>query len=88
MGVAAARFVQGRLMMHGARPDTAVTVVENASRPSEKRLYGTLAGLAELLAGNGVEGPAVIFVGLAPHIAEAQLDAAAVATPPRRTGAG
>jgi uroporphyrin-III C-methyltransferase len=32
MGKKSARFLQGRLMMHGAAPDTPVTIVENASR--------------------------------------------------------
>ena len=37
MGVSAARFVQGRLLLHGASDATAVTVVENISRANETR---------------------------------------------------
>ena len=33
MGVKAATFLRGRLLMHGAPADTPVTAVENASRP-------------------------------------------------------
>ena len=33
MGVKAATFLRGRLLMHGAAADTPVTAVENASRP-------------------------------------------------------
>jgi uroporphyrin-III C-methyltransferase/precorrin-2 dehydrogenase/sirohydrochlorin ferrochelatase len=65
MGVGSARFVQGRLMLHGARADTPITIVENASRPDEKIVTGTLANLTELLARHAIAGPAIIFVGLA-----------------------
>ncbi len=46
MGSRAARFLQGRLMMHGADPETPVTLVENASRPDQRVLGTTLARLA------------------------------------------
>ena len=39
MGVKAATFVRGRLLMHGAAADTPVTAVENASRPGQ-RVFG------------------------------------------------
>ncbi len=65
MGKRAARFVQGRLMMHGADPATPVGVVENASRPDERILDTTLARLPEDLAEAGLTGPAVILLGLA-----------------------
>jgi uroporphyrin-III C-methyltransferase len=67
MGVAAAHFVQGRLMVHGAAPGTPVTVVENASRPEERRLATTLGRLAQDMAAANVTGPAVILLGLAPR---------------------
>lgn len=65
MGKKAARFVQGRLLMHGADPATAVTLVENVSRHDERILATTLAGLAA--AASRLEGPAVILYGLAPR---------------------
>ena len=65
MGVRAARFVQGRLLLHGAEASRPVTVVENASRADEKRLETSLAGLPEDLEAAGIRGPAIIFVGLA-----------------------
>ena len=65
MGKRAARFVQGRLLMHGADPDTPVGVVENASRPDERVLDTTLARLPDDLAEAGLSGPAVILLGLA-----------------------
>jgi len=64
MGLRAARFVQGRLMLHGASPDTPVTIVENASRRDEKRVGATLADMCERISEAGIAGPAIIFIGL------------------------
>lgn len=71
MGKTSARFVQGRLMMHGAAPDTPITIVENASRADERAVATSLAGLPEAL--NGIAGPAVLLYGLAPRRAAAAL---------------
>lgn len=65
MGKRASRFVQGRLMMHGAAPDTPVTLVENASRADERVIATTLASLPQSVA--DLTGPAVILYGLAPR---------------------
>ncbi|WP_293448372.1 siroheme synthase CysG [Planktotalea sp.] len=64
MGKKAARFVQGRLLMHGADRLTPVTLIENASRADQRIIPATLETLAEVTA---VSGPAVIFLGLAPR---------------------
>lgn len=73
MGKAASRFLQGRLMMHGAAPDTPVTLVENASRPDQRLHAATLATLPATAA--ACSGPAVILWGLAPRAAAARLPA-------------
>jgi uroporphyrin-III C-methyltransferase / precorrin-2 dehydrogenase / sirohydrochlorin ferrochelatase len=70
MGKKASRFVQGRLMMHGAAPDTPVTVIENASRADQRTIGATLATLAEDIADANMNGPALILYGLAPRAAE------------------
>ncbi len=67
MGVRAARFIQGRLMLHGADPETPVTAVENASRPEQKIVAAPLRRLPEALAEAGIGGPAILFLGLAPR---------------------
>lgn len=67
MGKKSARFIQGRLMMHGANPATPVALVENASRPDQRILAATLATLPE--AARDLSGPAVILYGLAPRAA-------------------
>ncbi|MEP5153617.1 siroheme synthase CysG [Planktotalea sp.] len=64
MGKKAARFVQGRLLMHGADRLTPVTLIENASRADQRIIPATLETLADVTA---VSGPAVIFIGLAPR---------------------
>ncbi|TFL17969.1 siroheme synthase CysG [Jannaschia formosa] len=65
MGKRAARWMQGRLMMHGAAPATPVTVVVNASRPDQRIVEATLATLPDAL--DGVTGPALLLHGLAPR---------------------
>ncbi len=65
MGKRAARFLQGRLLMHGAARDLPVTLVENAARPDQRILPVTLAALPQ--AAEGLRGPAMILLGLSPR---------------------
>lgn len=67
MGKRSARFVQGRLLMHGADAATPVTVVENVSRSDTRVRSATLGQLSVALV--GLDGPAVILLGLAPRAA-------------------
>ena len=69
-----ARFLQGRLLMHGALPQTPVTVVENAARPDQRVIASRLATLAEDVARAGLTGPAVLLYGLAPRAAATALN--------------
>ncbi|MBI1418438.1 MAG: uroporphyrinogen-III C-methyltransferase [Limimaricola sp.] len=82
MGKRAARFLQGRLMMHGADPATPVTVVENASLPEARTIATTLGALATALADAAPAGPALILYGLAPHAAQAALSPPLLETMP------
>ena len=70
MGKKTSRFLQGRLMMHGAAPETPVTIVENVSRPDQRVVSTSLAHLAEDLTDAALTGPALILYGLAPREAE------------------
>jgi uroporphyrin-III C-methyltransferase/precorrin-2 dehydrogenase/sirohydrochlorin ferrochelatase len=72
MGKRSARFVQGRLLMHGCDPDTPVTVVENASRPDQRVLVTTVSQMEPTISEAGLSGPALTFIGLAPRQAVAQ----------------
>ena len=74
MGIRAARFLQGRLMIHGTHPETPMTVVENVSRANEKIVASTLATLPEAIKQAGIRGPAIIFLGLSPRDAVGMLD--------------
>ncbi|WP_298911801.1 siroheme synthase CysG [uncultured Roseobacter sp.] len=71
MGKKSARFIQGRLIMHGADRHTPVTVIENASRPDQRILETTLDALPQALAAAEMSGPALTFYGLAPREAAA-----------------
>ena len=71
MGVRAATFLRGRLLMHGARPDLPVSVIENASRPGQRVIEATLIDLPGALAKAAPEGPVMILLGLAPRAAAA-----------------
>jgi uroporphyrin-III C-methyltransferase len=75
MAKKAARFIQGRLLMHGATPSTPVTIVENASRQDQHIVSATLATLPAVLSQSDITGPALLMYGLAPR------DAATVALP-------
>jgi len=63
MGVGAARFIQGRLLLHGADSSLPVTVVENASRPEQKIAAGTLGMLPQTLENHSIKGPAILLIG-------------------------
>ncbi|PSL20448.1 uroporphyrinogen-III C-methyltransferase [Shimia abyssi] len=67
MGLKAARFIQGRMIMHGANPDTPVTIVENASRPDERVIVTSLANLPDALQTLTSGAPALTLFGLAPR---------------------
>jgi len=73
MGKKSARFIQGRLMMHGIDPDTPVTFVENASRADQQVLSTTVAEMEPTLTQAGLGGPALTFIGLAPRAALAAI---------------
>lgn len=76
MGLRAARFIQGRLLLHGADPSHPITVVENASRPDELHLSTSVATLADDLSNSAIKGPAVLMLGYADRRAKHSLRAA------------
>lgn len=71
MGKKAARYIQGRLIMHGADVATPVTVIENASRPDQRILSTTLGEMEPTISNAALSGPALVFYGLAPRAAQA-----------------
>ncbi len=73
MGKAAARFLQGRLLMYGGAPGTPVTLVENASRTDQRIVASTLGRLSQDVSNAQLQGPALTLFGLAPRAAETVL---------------
>jgi uroporphyrin-III C-methyltransferase/precorrin-2 dehydrogenase/sirohydrochlorin ferrochelatase len=67
MGKKAARFLQGRLLMHGGAVDTPVTFVANAGRPDQTIVASTLANMAADLDDAALSGPAITLLGLTPR---------------------
>jgi uroporphyrin-III C-methyltransferase/precorrin-2 dehydrogenase/sirohydrochlorin ferrochelatase len=65
MGKKAARFIQGRLMMHGADPETPISVVENVSRPDQRTISTQLKLLPHAV--RDLTGPAVLLYGIYPR---------------------
>lgn len=75
MGAKGARFLQGRLMMHGIAPDTPISAVENASRADAQIIASSIAHLPADLENAAPEGPVILMLGLSPRQATAQLPA-------------
>ncbi len=63
MGLSTAGVISRRLIEHGLEPGTPVAVIENGTRPEEKRAFGRLGDLEALLRDRAIEGPALIVVG-------------------------
>jgi uroporphyrin-III C-methyltransferase/precorrin-2 dehydrogenase/sirohydrochlorin ferrochelatase len=66
MGVNAAGDISAQLLDAGIDHRTPVTVVENGTLANERAMMCSIGSLWETLALNGVEGPAIIYVGLKP----------------------
>lgn len=74
MGKRAAKFLRGRLLMHGASENTPITLVENASQLTQKTIGTSLLSFPEALNDPSITGPVVILLGLSPRDAMASID--------------
>ena len=63
MGVGASAMISTRLIDAGRHGDTPVAVIENGTRENEIRVYGRLSNLENLVADNGIVGPALLIIG-------------------------
>jgi uroporphyrin-III C-methyltransferase len=70
MGIRAARFMQGHLLMQGAAANTPVSIVESVSRPTQRIIAATLGTLVTELDQHRLTGPAVLLYGLEPYQAQ------------------
>jgi uroporphyrin-III C-methyltransferase len=57
------RSVAASLVEAGMPPSTPAVAVENASRPNERHVHGTLAELPDLLDGDRLDGPTLVLIG-------------------------
>ncbi len=67
MGLKSAHLLSGRLLMHGADPQTPVTIMENVSRPNQKVIPSTLGELKSVAEEVGHNGPVILMLGLEPR---------------------
>ncbi len=65
MGRSVAGEVSTKLIALGLAAETPVAVIENASRPNKRMLFGTLTHLTQIEKLSGLEGPTLIFIGRA-----------------------
>ena len=73
MGVGTSATISERLQAAGLDGDTAVAVIENGTRPNEKRAFGTLETLSQIIEARGIKGPALLIIGEVARLpAEAQ----------------
>ncbi len=63
MGVATSKIISGKLMAHGRMPDTPALIIENGTRPNERRTLTHLGALAETIAANPSKGPTLVIIG-------------------------
>ncbi|GEQ97566.1 hypothetical protein JCM17844_12030 [Iodidimonas gelatinilytica] len=63
MGINTAQDISDALITDGVSPDLPLAIIENGTRPEERRLYGHLGDLAGLVARNQVKSPALIVIG-------------------------
>ncbi len=63
MGVGTAPLISERLLAASLDAETPVAVIENGTRTNEKRAYGNIAALAEIIETRGIRGPALLIIG-------------------------
>lgn len=63
MGVGELDYLRDRLLSHGRSPATPFALVENGSRPGQRVITGTLAGLPERANAHKVHSPALLILG-------------------------
>jgi uroporphyrin-III C-methyltransferase/precorrin-2 dehydrogenase/sirohydrochlorin ferrochelatase len=70
MGASGLGRIRDRLVEHGRAPNTPVAIVENGSRPEQRVILTTLAGLEEAGRDERVSSPALVIVGEVAALAE------------------
>jgi len=70
MGLGASSRIRAQLLSHGARPDTPITIVENASLPTQKIVGSSLEMLSSDIIRGDITGPAILMLGYTPRLAK------------------
>lgn len=70
MGLGASSRIRAQLLSHGARPDTPITIVENASLPTQKIVGSSLEMLSSDITRGDITGPAILMLGYTPRLAK------------------
>jgi uroporphyrin-III C-methyltransferase / precorrin-2 dehydrogenase / sirohydrochlorin ferrochelatase len=63
MGVRTLAGLSQRLLKHGIDPQTPALLVERATWPDERRIFGTIADLPEKVTAADPKGPCILFIG-------------------------
>ncbi|MEM9668988.1 MAG: siroheme synthase CysG [Pseudomonadota bacterium] len=63
MGLTNAATIAENLIKAGRPPSTPVAVIENGTREDERRFFGRLSELPQLVSRNGVSSPALLIIG-------------------------
>ncbi len=63
MAIANLREIAKQLIAHGLSPQTAVAVVQDGTRPSQRTILGSLDSIADDVEGAKIRAPAVVVVG-------------------------
>ncbi|MBL4870755.1 MAG: uroporphyrinogen-III C-methyltransferase [Robiginitomaculum sp.] len=71
MGLGASSSIRAQLLAHGAEPDTPMTIVENASLPTQKIVASSLGMLCTDIARGDITGPAILMLGYKPRSVKA-----------------
>ena len=69
-GVDTAGQTAARLVEHGMAPGTPVAVIENATRPEQRVVTGSVDELDRLVDDHAITGPALLVIGSVAGLAE------------------
>ncbi len=63
MGLRAAPQISENLIKKGVSATTPVAIIENGTRPDERRFFTTLAAMSQTIKTNKIESPALLMIG-------------------------
>ena len=73
MGVRTVSHLQDRLLRHGSSSDTPITVAQNVGRKNAIWVASSISTLVNDCRHHNITGPAILMLGLHPHIQKASL---------------